>query len=134
MLCSNRYLQDLLNIILSHAMRISRRQKHIKQLLCITLRRSRKLRQLANPASALPHKRTSSDVPRYQHATRWTRCTSTSRYPRGHVQLSRAPRTRTRTWWCAMLCSVCGGRWCASGWVVGEAGEMGWGRSNVPML
>lgn len=26
------------------------------------------------------------------------------------------------------------GWWCASGWVVGEAGEMGWGRSNVPML
>ena len=34
---------------------------------------------------------------------------STSRYPRGHVQLSRAPRTWARTWWCAMLCSVCGG-------------------------
>ena len=90
-------------------MRKSRRQKHIKQLLRITLRLSRKLRQLARSASALPHERTASNVPRHQHATRWTRCMSTSRYPRGHVQLSRAPRTWARTWWCAMLCSVCGG-------------------------
>jgi hypothetical protein len=39
-------------------MRISRRQKHIKQLLRITLGLSRKLRQLAHPATVLPYKRT----------------------------------------------------------------------------
>jgi hypothetical protein len=44
---------------------------------------------------------------------------STLRYPPGHVRLSRAPRTRT---WCVVLCLWW---WCASGWVVGEAGEVG---------